>query len=192
MVAVLCLGIAVTPAKAVVETDNFSTFFDYSGGAVGGIWDGSYNMPNLAGGSYFSNMTFVDETLTVQDNGSTNMGWEGTRSSAPFLFTNVPAGQDFTATVKITSQTSGQWSAAGLIARAANSPTPPGTAANHTDENFVTSTTFRTDAANPNEGNTLQKKIEAGASERQQLCNQRHGHGAAADSCADGTRWRRR
>ena len=85
VVAVLCLGIAVTPAKAVVETDNFSTFFDYSGGAVGGIWDGSYNMSNLAGGSYFSNMTFVDETLTVQDNGATNMGWEGGRSSAAVL-----------------------------------------------------------------------------------------------------------
>ena len=88
-------------------------------------------MPNLAGGSFFSNMTFVDETLTVQDNGVNEHGaGKGHRSTAPFLFTNVPAGQDFTATVKISAQTSGQWSAAGLIARAANSPTPPGTGAN--------------------------------------------------------------
>jgi hypothetical protein len=146
-----------------VETDDFSTFFDYSGGAVGGIWDGSFNMSNLAGGSFFSNMTFVDNTLTVQDNGATNMGWEGNRSSAPFLFSNVPAGQDFTATVKISAQTSGQWSSAGLLARAGNSPTPPGTGANNADENFVSMSSFRTDAANPNSGNTLMKRIQAGA-----------------------------
>ena len=65
--------------------------------------------------------------------------------------------------MKINAQTTGQWSSAGLIARAGNSPTPPGIGANHTDENFVSMTTFRTTAATPDEANTLMKRIQAGA-----------------------------
>ncbi len=81
----------------------------------------------------------------------------------PFLFTNVPAGQDFTATVKM--YIANEWSMVG------GGTDRPGGKFSHapwhwrqinTDENFVTSTTFRTDAANVNEGNTLQKRIEAG------------------------------
>jgi hypothetical protein len=126
----------------VTVSDDFSAVADFSGGGVSGIWSGSYNMPNLAGGLFGSNF-FATEELTIDDNGVTNVGWEGGRSTAPFLFADVPAGQDFTATVKISGQTSGFWSAAGLIARAANSPTPPGTGADHTDENFVTMTSLR-------------------------------------------------
>lgn len=150
------------PAIAATEMDDFSSVVDYSGGGVAGIWDGSYNMPNLAGGLFGSNF-FGAEELTVDDNGVTNVGWEGGRSTAPFLFTNVPAGEDFRATVKISAQTSGTWSAAGLIARASNSPTAPGTGADNDDENFVTLYSFRTDDANPDLGNTLNKRIEAGA-----------------------------
>jgi hypothetical protein len=163
----------VTPAHSAVVSDSFDSNFNYALGAVGGIWNGSENMLNLNGGLYNANISNPG-TLTVDDNGTfdadgdpangiSGSGWEGGRSTAPFLYTNVPAGQDFTATVKVSAQTSGQWSAAGIIARAANSPTPPGIGANHTDENFVTTTTFRTDAANVNEGNTLNKRIEAGA-----------------------------
>jgi hypothetical protein len=65
--------------------------------------------------------------------------------------------------VKINAQTSGFWSAAGLIARASNSLTPPGTGADNADENFVALYDFRTDAANPTSGNTLNKRIENGA-----------------------------
>ena len=124
-------------------------------------------MLNLNGGLFNANISNTG-TMTVEDNGThvaasgpPGVGWENGRSSAPFLYTNVPAGQDFTATVKISAQTSGQWSAAGLIARAANSPTPPGVGADHTDENFATMYSFRTDAMNANEGNTLMKRIQA-------------------------------
>src|SRR5688572_16940700 len=163
--AVLISLATVAPVGAVVVTDDFNTNRNYALGAVDGIWDGSHNMLNLSGGLFNANISNAG-VLTVDDNGTfsaTGVGWEGNRSTAPFLFRNVPAGQDFTATVKVSAQTSGQWSAAGLIARAANSPTPPGTGADNADENFVTTTTFRTDAANVNEGNTLQKRIEAGA-----------------------------
>ena len=165
-------------AHAVVKSDDFSdpSSPDFGGaptnadgtfvGGPIGIWDGSWNMPNLAGGSFDSNFTDTN-ALHIDDNGVTNIGWEGGRSTAPLLWTTVPAGKDFTATIKITAQTAGFWSAAGLVARAANSPTPPGPSGGspdlNADENFVTATTFRTDSANPDEGNTLNKRIENGA-----------------------------
>ena len=173
-VAMLFAATISLPAHAVLISDDFNGApFDYGGeptnangtftaGPVG-IWEGSWNMANLAGGSFDANFTDAN-ALHVDDNNVTNVGWEGGRSSAPLLWTTVPAGQDFTATIKINAQTSGFWSAAGLIARAANSPTPPGAAAgDNGDENFVTATTFRTDTVNTNEGNTLNKRIEAGA-----------------------------
>jgi hypothetical protein len=129
------------------------------------------NVLNLNGGVFNASMANAG-TLTVEDNGTfdadgnagngiSGMGWEGGRSTAPILFANVPAGQDFTATVKISAQTAGNWSSAGLIARAGNSPTPPGIGADHADENFVSMTTFRTAAANPDEANTLMKRVQA-------------------------------
>ncbi len=170
--ALLLVSWISTPAFAVVKSDDFNGDpFDYggeptnadgtfSGGPVG-IWDGSFNMANLAGGSFDANFSDAG-ALHVDDNGITNVGWEGGRSTAPFLYSSVPAGQDFTATVKIAAQTSGFWSAAGLIARASNSPTPPGSDADNADESFVTAYSFRTDAANPDSGNTLNKRIENG------------------------------
>jgi hypothetical protein len=143
-------------------SDDFSATYDYSDGSANGIWTGSYNMPNLAGGLFGSNF-FGNEELYVDDNNVTNVGWEGNRSTAPFLYTDVPAGQDFTATVKITSQTSGFWSAAGLIARASDSPTGPGTGADNADENFQTVYSFRTNADITDVGTTLAKRIENGA-----------------------------
>jgi hypothetical protein len=166
-IAIIASFWATSPAHCAVVSDNFNTNANYALGAVSGIWNGSENMLNLNGGLFNANISNPG-TLTVEDNGTyvapagpPGMGWEGVRSTSPFLFANVPAGQDFTATVKISAQTSGQWSAAGLLARAGNSPTPPGVAADHMDENFVTMTTFRTDAANADEGNTLMKRVQA-------------------------------
>jgi hypothetical protein len=161
----------VAPVGAVVVSDNFNADFNYALGAVGGIWNGSENMLNLNGGLFNANLSNPG-VLTVEDNGTfdadgnaangiTGMGWEGGRSTAPILTANVPAGQDFTATVKVNSQTAGAWSSSGLIARAGNSPTPPGIGANHTDENFVSMTTFRTAAAMPDEANTLMKRVQS-------------------------------
>lgn len=165
----------VAPAGAAVISDNFNANHDYTtGDTTGTIWTAMENIPLLVNQTVHDANVSNAGTLTVGDNGTFDqdndpmtappgMGWEGGRSTAPFLHTAVPAGMDFTATVKITAQTSGQWSAAGLIARAANSPTPPGFGADHADENFATMTSFRTDAVNVNEGNTLMKRITAGA-----------------------------
>jgi hypothetical protein len=157
-------------ASAQTVTDNFNTAHDYQfGDTTGTIWTGMENIPLVTQTGVFDADTTNPDVLTIEDNGTFTtgaaphgIGWEGNRSTAPFLFTDVPAGKDFIATVKISAQTSGQWSAAGLIARA-NSPTPPGTGMNNADENFVTMTSFRTAAANPDEGNTLMKKIQGGA-----------------------------
>jgi hypothetical protein len=163
------------PAFAQTFTDDFNTSHDYQFGATTGtIWTGMENIPGLIGAGVFDANTNNPGTLTVEDNGTfdadgnpgngiSGLGWEGGRSTAPFLFRTVPAGQDFIATVKISAQTSGAFSVAGILARTGNSPTPPGIGANHADENFVTMSSFRSDAANPNLGNTLSKRVEGGA-----------------------------
>lgn len=91
-----------------------------------------------------------------------NLGWEGGRSSAPFLYKDVGGSEDFTVEVTIAAQTSGQWSDAGIIVRAKQG-TPPGTGADNGDENFTFFGSFRTAPAAPNTGTTLHKRIEAGA-----------------------------
>jgi hypothetical protein len=159
-IAAIAIALAACSAQAAVLTDNFTTQVDYSGGAVQGIWSGSYNMPALAGGTFAASPTFADNGLLVVDYDA-NLGWEFNRSSAPFLYVDVPANEYFTAEVTIVSQTSGNWSNAGLIARAKQG-TPPGTDADHADEYFTYFGSFRTAAANPNAGNTLHKLVEAG------------------------------
>jgi hypothetical protein len=160
------LFIAPAGAQAATFTDDFNTPTDYSVfPGAGPVWDGMWNEPAfLADG--FGEFQAVDGVLRVStDDGVApvpNLGWEVNRSTAPLLYHEVPADQDFTATVKINAQTSGQWSSAGLIARAP-SATQPGTGTDHADENFATMYSFRTNAANANEGVTLMKRIENGA-----------------------------
>lgn len=173
IVIVTCLVIAGRPTQAVTVTDDFSVTHDYLFGEVTGIWAGMENVPILLGQDRFDANFANSGTLTVGDdgtfdadndptNGVSGMGWERGRSTAPFLFTDVPAGQDFRATVKIVSQTNVMWSTAGIIARAGNSPTPPGIGANHADENFVTMTSFRENAANTDQTTSLMKRIQGG------------------------------
>jgi hypothetical protein len=163
------------PVFAQTVTDNFNSPHDYAfGDTTGTIWTGMENIPGLISTGVFDADMANPDVLTVEDNGTfdadgnpangiSGMGWEGGRSTSPFLLTDVPAGRDFTATVKISAQTSGNWSAAGIIARAGNSPTPPGTGADHADENFATAYSFRTNANVPDVGTTLNKRIENGA-----------------------------
>jgi len=153
------LVLSPTMAGAATLTDDFSTAHDYSlGDTTGTIWTGVHTPALIAGTGQFQ---AIDGLLKVDTNGVAT-GWEGTRSNAPFLFNEVPAGQDFTATVKIASQTTGQWSAAGLIARAKEA-TPPGLPPDHAAQDFVTMFSFRTNSASATEGVTLMKRIEAGA-----------------------------
>jgi len=149
-------------ATSQTFTDDFSAVFDYSGGAVdpNNIWSGSYNTANLSGGLFGANL-FANEELYVDDNNVVNVGWEGGRSTAPFLFVDIP-NNNFSSTVKITTQAQGFWSAAGLIVRAKQG-TPPGTGTDNDDEHFVTMTSFRTDVRFPEQGTTLMKRIENGA-----------------------------
>ena len=118
----------VAPSAAVTVSDNFNAPHDYQfGDTTGSIWTGMENIPGLIGVGVFDANSSNAGTLTVEDNGTfdsdgipgngiSGIAWEGGRSTAPFLFTDVPPGQDFTATVKVVGQTSGQWSIAGLIA----------------------------------------------------------------------------
>lgn len=166
MAALLLLAPAGAPAATV--TDDFGVDVDYSVfPGVDPVWDGMWNEPAFLTTPGFGQFQAIDGVLRVStSDGATspvpNLGWEGNRSSAPGLYTTVAAGEDFTATVKINSQTSGQWSAAGIIARAP-SPTPPGTGTDNADENFATMYSFRTNAGVPDEGITLMKRIQAGA-----------------------------
>jgi MYXO-CTERM domain-containing protein len=155
------LALAACTARGAILTDGFNSQVDYSTGAVSGIWSGSYNMPALAGGTFAASPSFPDNGLLVIDYDA-NLGWEGGRSSAPFLYVNVPGNEYFTAEVTIVSQTSGNWSDAGLIARAKQG-TPPGTGADNADEHYTFFGSFRTNAANANAGVTLHKRIDAGA-----------------------------
>jgi hypothetical protein len=153
------LLLAPLSARAATFTDDFSADHDYQlGDTTGTIWNGMHNIPLIAGTGQFQ---ALGGTLKVDTNG-VNTGWEGGRSTAPLLFHTVPAGQDFTATVKISSQTTGQWSSAGIIARAQNA-TPPGLPPDNDVQNYAAMYSFRTNAASATEGVTLMKRIELGA-----------------------------
>jgi hypothetical protein len=148
-------------ASAATFNDNFALPLDYGTGQIGSIWTGSHSMGNLGAGGVFAASPASDPgRLLVDFDG--NLGWEGDQSDAPFLFVNVAGTQDYTAEVTIAAQTSGQWSDAGLVARAKQG-TPPGTGADHADEHAIFFGSFRTDAAVPDSGSTLFKRIEAGA-----------------------------
>jgi hypothetical protein len=169
LAALVCAGLS-SPASAQVS-DDFSVAANYAGGVPAGIWDAVYNYTN-GGGAFDANIANAG-VLTIHDSGMwdhdedemtapLSIGWEGGRSTAPFLAADVPAGNDFVATVKVLTQTNGTWSAAGLLARGA-SPTDPGLGADHTDEYFVTNAVFRTNAGVADEATTLNKLVQAGA-----------------------------
>jgi hypothetical protein len=158
-VITLFLLVAGLPAQAATVLDNFNADHDYQlGNTAGTVWNGMHNVPIVKGTGQFQ---AFGGTLRIDDLGA-NVGWDGGRSTAPFLYHTVPAGEDFTATVKVVSQTSGNWSTAGIIARAFTA-TPPGTGTDHAAQNFVTMTSFRTNDASVNEGTTLMKRIQSGS-----------------------------
>jgi hypothetical protein len=139
---------------------------DFTGGAVpaGGIWDGVWNETNGGdagtpaffvsnGEDFFGNpkpgVLFMEDLgLHPNTDGNFGVGWEGNKTSAPFLFRNVPAENNFVATIKINAQTNGQWSYAPIIARHAG-PTPGQTQGDDLDpeESFITIGSFHTTAA---------------------------------------------
>jgi hypothetical protein len=116
LIAVLCL--AFIPARAVwgiTFTDNFDTSHDYSTGTVpaGGIWDGVYNAGS--GGDVFNANSTTAGNLRL---GIDQTGWGGGGvDNARFLFKRVDLDQLREVRTKITAQTAGQWSTAGILVR---------------------------------------------------------------------------
>lgn len=177
-IAVVCsAGFFAVTAAAQDFFDDFTTFHDYTDGTVpaGGIWSGIHNATNGSGvggvpeaffqangqdafGTPKPGLLFIED-LNGGPSGA-GVGWEGTRTSAPFLFRDVPATEDFDAKMKIDAQTAGNWSSVGVLARlkgpAVGETIDPG-------ENFVSGTSFRTDAANPDNATILTKRIQNGA-----------------------------
>jgi hypothetical protein len=153
---------------------------DYSTGTVpaGGIWTGIHNSMNGGGpspppGGPFVAADFVadgfnflgnnkagkllieDLVLHINTDSSLGVGWEAGINNAPFLYREVPAEANITATMKIDAQNSGQWHYAPIIARlkaptgAPNTPVGFGRGDSlHPTESFVTIGSFRTAADN--------------------------------------------
>ena len=111
-------------------------------------------------------MLFVEDlSLYMNTDGSLNAGWEGNKTSAPFLYKEAPADKNFEAVMKINAETAGFWSTTWIMARA-QGPTPgrgPGDEEPFADENSVNVGPFRTDEANPNNANLIMQNIVAGA-----------------------------
>lgn len=112
------------PRPQVIR-DDFNGLHDYlAEGTTGSIWNGILNaetalrldtLPNDADGIR------SDGQLVMAVPENVNAGWaephrDRTFKNAPYLYTNVPKG-DFDARVQITSQTQGEFCAAGLMAR---------------------------------------------------------------------------
>ena len=124
------------------------------------------------------------------------VGWEGNgQDTAPFLFRQVSAENLLEVRVKITAQTRGSWSSAGLLVRAAG-PLDD----NAANDNFVSAHSFRIGTAgNPN--NALQISNVIGGAEGETnvglteanlmfLRMVNHGNGSfEIFSSSDGTNW---
>ena len=127
--------------------DDFTTNFNYPPGNVpaGGIWTSTHNS---GFGDVFDVNTSNAGQLTI---GMEPVGWEGAGAdTAPFLFREVPADNLLEVRVKISTQTRGNWSSAGILVRASG---PLDNDASN--DNFLSAHSFRTgDATSP--GNSLQ------------------------------------
>jgi hypothetical protein len=112
--------------------EEFDSSHDYLTGAVppDGFWDGVRNQDN-AGDDFNANSSSAGQ-LTI---GIEPGGWDDDNSTdGPMLYREVDAGSLFEVRVKITDQTTGNWSSAGIIVRV---PGPLGD-----DENFITAHSF--------------------------------------------------
>jgi hypothetical protein len=212
---------------------------DYTTGTVpaGKMWTGVHNPTN--GGTPAAPAFFVADgfafdgtdkagKLHMEDlgthpnsNATFGTGWEaqGDKNNAPFLFTTfsgTPEAQyDFDAVVKIDSQTAGNWSYAGIIARVAGPPVGICCGQDEANsfattgpnaENHVTAGVFRTDAANPGNATMLIQNTLNGAAGQGDLIVdvaptgdagaqpiwlrlQKRGAQFTADSSVDGVTW---
>lgn len=119
--------------------DDFDESHDYQTGTVPevGIWDGVRN-ENYGGNGFNADISNSGQlTMGIED-----VGWESNgKTDGPMLYREVDAASLLEVRVKISDQTVGQWSSAGIIVRV---PGPLGD-----DENFVTGHSFRVDDEPP-------------------------------------------
>ncbi len=106
-----------TPLKPLPALrDDFDASFNYQSGGVpaGGIWTATHNAD--FGDTYNANTSNAGQ-LTI---GMEPVGWQGNgEDTAPFLYREIPAENLAEVRVKISSQTQGNWSSAGILVRAA-------------------------------------------------------------------------
>ena len=123
---------------AATYRDDFNSSFNYATGSVpaGGIWSGTRNATNFGSATYNSNSTNAGQ-LTV---GMQPVGWEGGGAdTAPFLYRTVDASNLLDVRVKISSQTTGNWSNAGIMIRVPGAIDHDGS-----NDNFLSALSFRT------------------------------------------------
>ena len=116
--------------------DNFTTSFNYATGSVpaGGIWTDAHNAG--FGDTFTANSTNAGQ-LTI---GMEPVGWGGGNTdNAPFLFREVEAENLLEVRVKISNQSRGNWSSAGILVRAAGALDNDAS-----NDNFLTAHSFRT------------------------------------------------
>lgn len=156
--------------------------FDYTQGMVpeGGIWDGVWNESNggdpsspdtsaiwVSNGSDFFGVhrpgVLFQEDLVLHPttDGNSGIGWgDGTQTSAPLLYREVPAENDWEATIKIDNQTNGNWSYGAIVARVAG-PIPGQTPGDPDAEGeaYVTVGNFAINADDPLASDILTQNI---------------------------------
>lgn len=101
--------------------DNFSVSHDYTGGNVAGtIWTGAYAVTGDTNGTTVTSSTNINSTFNTTANPGqltiTDVGghFEGNQNTAHLLYMSVTG--DFTATVNLVSNTTLNYSCAGLMA----------------------------------------------------------------------------
>ncbi|MEX2317541.1 MAG: PEP-CTERM sorting domain-containing protein [Pirellulales bacterium] len=181
--ATIPLGAALGQSPTIVLTDDFSTAYNYQPAVVAGgtpttgpsIWSGVWNTGAWNPVAPDQNIPFNSNTDTAGElrigpgiGAAQSLGWGDQQSDAPFLFVRIPAGNaiaenvgaafDFQATVKLTAQTFGNWSTAGIIARTADVANNPSGSrfGGVLDEHFTTGMSFTA------LGTRAQKDIENG------------------------------
>ena len=95
-------------------------------------------------------LVIEDQVVHPNTSGALGVGFEGNANSAPFLFANVDAGDNFEATIKIDTQTAGNWSYTPMIVRKAGPPVGRGLGDTLDPmEAFITAGSFRAAVDDP-------------------------------------------
>jgi hypothetical protein len=137
-------------AQTITYFDDFNYTHDFTTGVPGlnpsatdggGIWSGVVNAG--AGGTPTNASAAGTGGLTM---GMTNVRWENSEDSAPYLFREVDVNLFQRVTVKISAQTPGNWSFAGPMVREPNpigDGNPGDFAVLPADEDWYASRSFR-------------------------------------------------